>query len=385
MNVRWAYNPSLPVTLREGSGCFLVAGMARRGLMSYFRDNVERTEGYTPGFQPKAADVIKLNTNENPYPPSPQVMQTLAEIRPEQLRRYPDPLGTAFREAAAKLHGVTPDNILCCNGGDDLLSIAVRAFCDERRPLAYPVPTYSLYPVLAKLENCDAIEIPFDEEFNLPAALVRTGAALTIVCNPNAPTGTCVPLEELASLATEIKGVLLIDEAYVDFAEFNCVSLTRDFDNVIVLRSLSKGYSLAGLRFGYAIAHKDLIDGLVKVKDSYNVDAVAIALATAAIKDQTYFRQNVEKIKQERQALTEQLRTLGFAVRDSNSNFVFARVKNGAAARIQVLLAQRNIFIRYWNSPGISDKLRISVGTPEQNGKLIEALKEIVSRGGDKA
>ncbi len=359
--------------------------------MSYFRDNVERTEAYTPGFQPKAADVVKLNTNENPYPPSRKVMEALAAIKPEQLRRYPDPMGTAFREAAAELHGLTADNILCCNGGDDLLSIAVRAFCDERRPLAYPAPTYSLYPVLAKLENCDAIEIAFDEECNLPASLARTGAALTIVCNPNAPTGTCVPAGELASLASELRGVLLIDEAYVDFAEHNCISLTKDFNNVIVLRSLSKGYSLAGLRFGYAIAHKDLIDGLIKVKDSYNVDAVAIALATAAIKDQPYFRRNVEKIKRDRQVLTEQLRTLGFTVRDSSSNFVFAHV--GAkdfspvhmAARIQEQLAQRNIFIRYWNAPGISDKLRISVGTKEQNDKLIAALKDILSRGGDKS
>ena len=181
-----------------------------------------------------------------------------------------------------------------------------------------------------------------------------------------------MPVEELASLAAELRGVLLIDEAYADFAEFNCVSLTKDFDNVIVLRSLSKGYSLAGLRFGYAIAHKDLIDGLIKVKDSYNVDAVAIALATAAIRDQAYFRQNVEKIKQERQALTERLRALGFVVGDSHSNFVFAQVRAKdvsplPAARIQELLAQRNIFVRYWNAPGISDKLRISVGTKEQN------------------
>jgi histidinol-phosphate aminotransferase len=353
--------------------------------MSYFRDNVARASGYTPGYQPKAAEVVKLNTNENPYPPSPRVMAALAGIRPEQLRRYPDPLGTAFREAAAGLHGVTPDNIMCCNGGDDLLSIAVRAFCDKRRPLAYPVPTYSLYPVLAQLEDCEAIEIPFDEAFNLPAALTRTGAALTIVCNPNAPSGTCVPVGELASLAAELKGVLLIDEAYVDFAEFNCVSLTREFGNVIVLRSLSKGYSLAGLRFGYAIAHKDLIDGLIKVKDSYNVDAVAMSLATAAIRDQAYFRQNVEKIEKERQALTERLRALGFAVPDSGSNFVFARVTNGSAARIQEQLAQRNIFIRYWDAPGISDRLRISVGTTEENEQLIAALKEIMSGGGDNA
>jgi histidinol-phosphate aminotransferase len=346
--------------------------------VGYFRDNVEGAEGYTPGFQPRALEVVKLNTNENPYPPSPRVMKALAEIRPEQLRRYPDPLGTAFREAAAEVNGVEPENIMCCNGGDDLLSIAVRAFCDERRPLAYPVPTYSLYPVLARLHDCETIEIPFDEEFNLPAALAGTGAALTIVCNPNAPTGTFVRVEELASLAVELTGVLLVDEAYVDFAEQNCVSLVKGFDNIIVLRSLSKGYSLAGLRFGYAIASKNLIDGLLKVKDSYNVDAVAIALATAAIKDQAYFRENVEKVKRDRQSLTEQLRALGFAVAASRSNFVLAQVKGGSAAHIHERLAQRSIFVRYWKTPGLADKLRISVGTPEQNERLISALKEIL-------
>jgi histidinol-phosphate aminotransferase len=352
--------------------------------MGYFRDNVERTAGYTPGFQPKAVEVVKLNTNENPYPPSPRVMKTLARITPEQLRRYPDPLGNAFREAAAELNGVQPENIMCCNGGDDLLSIAIRAFCDERRPLAYPVPTYSLYPVLARLQNCRAIEVPFGEEFDLPAQLATTGAALTVVCNPNAPTGSFVPVEELASLADRLDGVLLIDEAYADFAEQNCVSLVKRFGNVIVLRSLSKGYSLAGLRFGYALAPKDLIDGLIKVKDSYNVDALAIALATAAIKDQAYFCRNIEKIKKQRRSLSGQLRSLGFAVADSHSNFVFAQVRNGAAARIHEQLAQRNIFVRYWNAPGIHDRLRISVGAKEQNAKLISALKEILSGGGDR-
>jgi len=350
--------------------------------VGYFRDNVEQAAGYTPGFQPKATDVVKLNTNENPYPPSPQVMQALAAIRPEQLRRYPDPMGNVFREAAAEINGVAPENILCCNGGDDLLSIAIRACCNERRALAYPVPTYTLYPVLAKLQACPILEIPFDAEFNLPPKLATTGAALTIVCNPNAPTGTFVRMEELASLAVEIKGVLLIDEAYADFAERNCAALVKDFPNVIVLRSLSKGYSLAGLRFGYAIADPGLIEGLVKVKDSYNVDAVAIALATAAIKDQTYFRENVAKIKNQRRVLTEQLRGLGFAALDSHSNFVFARVKNGSAAPIHEELARQNIFVRYWNAPGLSDKLRISVGTQEQNERLIAALKGILSRGG---
>jgi histidinol-phosphate aminotransferase len=340
---------------------------------------VERAAGYVPGFQPRATDVVKLNTNENPYPPSPAVLKALAEVRPEQLRRYPDPLGQAFRDAAAEVHGVEPDNVMCCNGGDDLLSIAIRAFCDEKRPLAYPVPTYSLYPVLANLQDCQAIEVPFDAEFNLPSKLAGTGAALTIVCNPNAPTGTFVPIEELASLAGALSGVLLVDEAYADFADANAVGLVRDLNNVVILRSMSKGYSLAGIRFGYALAHKDLIAGLLKVKDSYNVDAVAIALATAAIADQSCFKDNVEKVRRDRGELTGQLRALGFAVGDSCTNFVLAETKNGSAADVYEALAQRNIFVRYFETPGLEDKLRISVGTREQNARLLAALREIVA------
>ena len=302
--------------------------------MGYFRENIEKAEGYTPGFQPKKTDVVKLNTNENPYPPSPAVLKTLAEINGEQLRRYPDPIGNTFRQAAAELNGVTTEYIMCCNGGDELLSMAFRAFCDENRPVAYPIPTYSLYPVLANMQNCSAIEIPFDSEFNLPAKLAGIGAALTIVCNPNAPSGTFVNVDELAGLADELKGVLLIDEAYVDFAERNCTELVKQFDNIIILRSLSKGYSLAGLRFGYAITQPNLISGLMKVKDSYNVDSVAIALATAAIKDRKYFRENVEKVKAERQRLTKELRELGFEVPTSYANFVLAESKQHKANEI---------------------------------------------------
>jgi len=193
-------------------------------VMGYFRDNIEQMKGYEPGFQPKSLDVIKLNTNENPYSPSPAVLKVISEIKPEQLRRYPDPTGSVFREAAAKINGVAPDWIMVCNGGDELLSMAFTAFCDKKRPAAYPVPTYSLYPALAEIQGCKAIEVPFDEEFNLPSKLARTKAALTIVCNPNAPSGTVIDAEELAELAAEIKGVLLIDEAYVDFAEQNCTN-----------------------------------------------------------------------------------------------------------------------------------------------------------------
>jgi histidinol-phosphate aminotransferase len=346
--------------------------------MGYFRDNIEKVEGYAPGFQPSASDVIKLNTNENPYPPSPKVMAAIAGVKPEQLRRYPDPLGNKFRQAAAELHGVEPENIICVNGGDELLSMAIRAFCDGKRPLAYPVPTYTLYPVLAKLEDCPIVEVPFDAEFNLPAKLAKTGAALTIVCNPNAPSGTLVPAEEIASLADELKGrcVVLIDEAYVDFAPRSCVGLVKNLNNVIILRTLSKGYSLAGLRFGYGIAQKGVIDGLMKIKDSYNADAVAIEAATAAIKDQPYFKANVEKVKAERTRVMAALRGMGLTASESCTNFIFAEVKGIAAKQVYERLAAQDIYVRYF--AGLGERLRISIGSAEQNDRLLAALEQIL-------
>jgi len=350
--------------------------------MSYFRRNIEKTMGYVPGFQPAGDDVIKLNTNENPYPASPKVLEAIRSVPTERLRQYPEPLADQFRLAAGEMLGLRPDNIICTNGGDELLSICFRAFCSERRPVAYPVPTYSLLPVLAALQNCHAIEVDFDAEFGLPGGLSDTNAALTIVCNPNAPTGSFIQPEQLGSLAKKLDGksILLIDEAYVDFSETNCVGLVADFDNVIILRSMSKGYSLAGLRFGYGIASEELIGGLKKVKDSYNVGAVSVAAATAAIKDQDYFRKNIEKVKSERTRLTGKLRESGFTVTDSQANFVLAQCDNFSASQIYDKLAQRSIYIRYFDLPNVADKLRITVGTKEQNDKLISAVKEIISQ-----
>ena len=345
--------------------------------MSYFRENIEKVSGYVPGFQPGKGDVVKLNTNENPYPASGEVIAAIGGISAEQLRRYPEPLGDSFREAASEVHGVGPGNILCCNGGDDLLTICFRAFCDEGRGVAYPVPTYSLYPVLAKLQNCEAIEKEFGEDFSLPAGLGSAEAGLTIVCNPNAPSGTCVKIDEMASLAGEVEGVLLIDEAYVDFAEGDCIGLIQDFDNIIILRSMSKGYSLAGIRFGYAIADEKLISGLAKVKDSYNVNVVSLAAANAAIKDRGYFEENVAKVKAQRKRLVENLRELGFSVPDSETNFVLVKCNDCDAGEVYDKLVGRNIYVRYFNLPMLDDKLRITVGTKEQNNVLIEALKEI--------
>jgi len=348
--------------------------------MGYFRENIERMAGYVPGFQPKSASVIKLNTNENPYPPSPKVMEAIRRISPEWLRRYPEPLGDTFRPAAAGLLGVEPAQILCTNGGDDLLSICTRAFCDGQRPMAYAQPTYSLYPVLAQIQGCRTIEPA--RTGNWAKELAEINAPLTIVCNPNAPTTEFTAVEELGTLAEALDGVLLIDEAYADFAGDNAIRLVRDHDNVIVLRSMSKGYSLAGLRFGYGVARPDMIKGLCKVKDSYNVDAVAIAAATAAILDQPYFLSNVEMIKAERQRLTESLRLLGLDVPDSRTNFVLARCPGGSAKAIYEALTHRDIYVRYFDLPGLEDKLRITVGTPEQNKTLVKALQKIVAGEG---
>lgn len=343
--------------------------------MGYFRENIGNMAGYVPGFQPKSADVVKLNTNENPYPPSSKVMEAIGNLSADKLRRYPEPLADSFRQAAAQVLGIRQENIICTNGGDDLLTICTRAFCEPGRPMAFAQPTYSLYPVLAEIQDCETIEIGRTNQWL--ADLAKVNASLTIVCNPNAPTTDFVPVDQLAELAGKLDGVLLIDEAYVDFAEDDAVRLIGEYDNVILLRSLSKGYSLAGLRFGFGISDAGLINGLMNVKDSYNVDAVAIAAAAAAIADQKYFRENVRKIKLERQLLTTKLRELGFEVPDSSTNFVLAQCKDQSAEGIFNRLTERNIFVRYFSLPGLEDKLRITVGTPDQTDMLIDALREI--------
>jgi histidinol-phosphate aminotransferase len=345
--------------------------------MGYFRKTIEQMAGYTSGFQPKQIDAVKLNTNENPWPASPKVLEAIRGLTVGNLQKYPEAAGGSFRNAAAAALGIKPDTIICTNGGDDLLTICFRAFCDADRSVAYAQPTYSLYPILAEIQGCQAIEIPraangsFDE-------LSKINAPLTIVCNPNAPTCDMLSIDSLARLAEKLTGVLLIDEAYVDFAESNAIRLIDDFDNVILLRSMSKGYSLAGIRFGFGIAAVSLIEGLMKVKDSYNVDAMAIVAATVAIGDQPHFKANVQKIIGERTRLTGQLRSMGLDVPDSQTNFILAQCREQNAENIYIKLIEKNIYIRHFALPGLEDKLRITIGTPEQNDKLLAALTEII-------
>ena len=246
--------------------------------MINFRDNVKKMEGYMPGEQPPPGSrVIKLNTNENPYPPSPEVMKVLREFEGEWLRRYPDPMATIAREAASQVYGVPADWIMAANGSDEMLALLARAFLEPGRRIAYPMPTYSLYITLAEMQDAATVEVPYDEDYNLPVeGLLAAQADLTFICTPNNPSATVAPVKDLERLAAGLNGVLVIDEAYTDFADENALGLVSRYENVIVLRTLSKAYSLAGLRVGFGVAQPRLLEGLIKIKDSYNVDSVAL-------------------------------------------------------------------------------------------------------------
>jgi histidinol-phosphate aminotransferase len=345
----------------------------------FVRKTVREMSGYTPGEQPlPGSRVVKLNTNENPFPPSENVLRAIRDVSAESLRRYPPPLADAFRRAAGKVLGFGSDFIIAGNGSDDILTIATRTFVPPSGVLAYPDPTYSLYPVLAKLEEARTVTVPWEKDWSLPiAALLGTKADAIYLANPNAPTGTFVPPAKVAELAGAFQGLLLVDEAYADFAETNCLSLVERFPNVVIVRTLSKAYSLAGLRFGFAIAQPQVIAEMMKVKDSYNCDALSIIAATAAIQDQDYARRSWEHVKSERARLTEALANFGWKVLPSQANFLFAAAPDGNGEAAYLGLKEQGILVRYWNQPGLSDKLRITIGTIQENNALLAGVRAI--------
>lgn len=347
--------------------------------MGYFRDNIEAAQGYTPGEQPQDDSFVKLNTNENPYPPSPRVTEAVRDAAEDRLRKYPDPLANEVRQTVASLFDVEVENVICGNGSDDLLSIAVRALVDPGQTIAAAYPTYSLYETLATIQDARLESHPCGEDFAVPVdKLAASKAPLVVVANPNAPTGVATATADLRRIARGIRGVLLVDEAYVDFSDENAMELARGERNVMVMRTLSKSYSLAGLRFGFLVAAKELVAGLTKVKDSYNCDALSIIAARAALEDQAWMRANVERIRSERSRLTAALRGLGFAVPESQANFVFARPPAGNARELYEKLKDRRILVRYFNRPRVDRHLRITVGRPEENDRLLGELKRLL-------
>lgn len=345
-------------------------------MTTYFRSSIDAMTGYVPGEQPKPGTrFIKLNTNENPYPPSPQAIRVLQNLDSEWLRRYPDAYANEFRQAISEVLGIPVDWMIVGNGSDDVLNLIVRACAESERRVVYPTPTYVLYQTLAAMQPANCVEIPYATDFRLPLAeLVAADGAITFIASPNSPSGHSVSVDELRQLATQLSGVLVVDEAYVDFAETTALPLVQEFENVMVIRTLSKGYSLAGLRLGFGIANPNLLSGLFKVKDSYNVDAIACLVGAAAMRDQAYKNACAEQVKASRAKLAIDLKQLGFEVWDSQTNFLLAQPPQDLAEQLYGGLKEQGILVRYFNQVGLSDKLRITVGTEEQNQLLVEAL-----------
>ena len=348
--------------------------------MSFFRPTVDTLRAYVPGRQPPlGARMIKLNTNENPYPPSPKALAALRGLDPDELRRYPHPLGDEFRGAAASVVGVDPTWVLAGNGSDDLLTILVRATAGPGRPVVYPTPTYVLYRTLANIQDAPVVEVPFTDDFALPVErLVDARGAVTFVANPNSPSGTATSPQRLGELAAALDGLLVVDEAYAAFADQDALALLDAHRNVVLLRTLSKSHALAGLRLGFAIAHPAVLEGLVKVKDSYNVDAVAARVGAAAILDTAHTARIVTRIQGNRTRLAAGLQRLGCRVWPSQANFVLVRPPGGDAARVYRELEQRGILVRYFDEPALAEMLRITVGTRLEQDTLMETLESIL-------
>lgn len=358
--------------------------------MTYERAAIKRMHGYVPGKQPANPDTIKLNTNENPYPPSPAVFEALRAVDGEALRKYPEPLAQAFREEAAALHGVHSDQIVAVNGGDELLRLVFTTFVDPGRPIGMLSPSYSLYPVLAAVQDSPVVSVPASDQFGVPehfaARMNDEGVNLTLLVNPHAPSGRLTSSAEISAIARELDGVLLVDEAYVDFVDpelrHSLLPLLDKHDNLLLLRTLSKGYSLAGLRYGYGIGCEALIGPiLTKTRDSYNVDAIAQRVATAALHDQAHARRSWELVRAERTRLRQALIALGFEVPESQTNFVLATVPEGSVAlQLQRGLEARGLLVRHFSEPRLDNALRITVGTAEQDDKLLQVLSELLGR-----
>ncbi|NOY74777.1 MAG: histidinol-phosphate transaminase [Kiritimatiellaeota bacterium] len=361
------------------------AGLRSRPENTHFRKAVDEMEGYTPGEQPKrVGGWIKLNTNENPYPPSPKVSEALASFAAGCLRLYPDPECREVRGFLAELHGVGIDNIIAGNGSDDILTMVMRSFVSEAGVCACPDPTYSLYPVLASIQGARCEPIPLEPDFSFPANFAEkaSGASLVLIPRPNAPTGTAFDKLALENFRRDFRGVVLIDEAYADFADDDCLDLAVKYPNVIVSRTLSKSYSLAGARFGYAVASEELISGMMKVKDSYNVNALTQAAALAALKDRAYFEETVAKIRATRKQLVKELLGMGFEVAASSANFVFAQPPDGDAGRLYAALKEKGILVRWFSSSAATQsRVRITVGTDDEISALLSAIRQLVVAG----
>ncbi len=343
------------------------------------RASVRELHAYTPGEQPQAKDVLKLNTNENPYPASPKVFEALADCGPELLRKYPHPTARPLCEAIARLHRVDPAQVIVGNGSDEILALCTRAFCETDGTVGFLDPSYSLYPILAEIADVRKRPFSLDAAFQweVPASL---DVSLFLLTRPNAPTSLSISLDAVRLAAERCAGVLVVDEAYADFADDTVGNLLPEYPNMLFCRTLSKSYSLAGLRLGYAVGPADLIQALHKIKDSYNTDALSQRLALAAIGDQAWMRSNVAAICATRHSLGHALSQRGFHILPSQTNFVFARVPEGKdARRIFEALRDRQVYVRYFPGALTGHFLRITIGTDGEMQRFLHELDAVLA------
>ncbi|WP_350588323.1 histidinol-phosphate transaminase [Psychrobacter sp. 78a-MNA-CIBAN-0178] len=348
---------------------------------------------YVPGEQPQHDNLCKLNTNENPFPPSPKVGQAIAKVlekQAEDLRLYPAPESDDLRAALAQLYSLEANQVFVGNGSDEVLALVFASFFLKERPVLAPDISYSFYPVYAQTFGVDLIQIPLEEDFSVDPDAYRQPCSGIIIANPNAPTGLLLSLDDIRKLAGEhSNAVVVIDEAYIDFAQstennqdttVSAISLINEFDNILVTQTFSKSRSLAGLRVGMAFGNVSLIEALTRMKNSFNsfpLDKLAQAGATASVIDVEYFEQMRQQVMDLRESLTADLTALGYDVLPSHANFVFARPKDGNASTVASALREQGIIVRHFDKPRINEYLRITIGTPAQHERLIEALRTL--------
>ena len=365
--------------------------MVRRRPAELVRPSIRRLEGYVPGEQPGRARLIKLNTNENPYPPSPKVFEATRAALDERLRLYPDPTASRLRARLATLHGCEPENILVGNGSDELLAVCIRACVEPVRSIAaarrraatvqYFEPSYSLYPVLADAHGALRAAVPLSHDFSLPplGGGWDPGAALSLVTTPNAPSGRGYSTRDLGRLCRATEGVIVLDEAYADFASDNALRLALQRPNVIVLRTFSKAYSLCFQRVGYAVGHAGLLAELMKVRDSYSVNGLGQVAALATLTDRRYYAATIKQIVTDREALAAQLSELGFTVLPSQTNFLFVEPPGHSAEQWFHALREQRILVRWFSARRVRRYLRITIGTDDEIAALLTAAQRILA------
>ena len=354
--------------------------------MSTWRDNLRTIEPYVPGEQPNLPDMIKLNTNENPYPPSPKVVGVLKSFDCDSLRLYPDPNSQLLADALAKRYGLASDQVFLGVGSDDVLAIAFMTFFNSKKPVLFPDITYSFYDVWAELLQIPYERPALDEHFDLIREDYYKENGGVVIANPNAPTGVLQNMDFLRDVIEHNRDVVvIIDEAYADFSESSALELTKEYDNVLIVQTYSKSRSLAGMRIGYAMGNPELIKAMNDVRYSYNsypMTRLSVALGVAALEDETYFQDTVAKVIETREWTKEQLKRLGFSFRDSRTNFIFAAHESVPAVQIFDALREKHIFVRHFSQKRIDNYLRISIGTREEMERFIEETEKIVTNAG---